>query len=235
MNDAPTVVCYGDSNTHGFDVAMFGRLGRTARWPGVLAAELGPSAAVVEEGLNGRTTIWDDPFEEGRSGRAYLGPCLASHAPVGVLVIMLGTNDSKLSFHLGATEIANGAGALVDLALRSGSGPDGGPPAVLLVVPPLLGPASPSSTPVRSRPSTRRTVSTSTSVATAPWAWPWRTRSARCSPGDPERRRPGLTGGRSTAHPGGAPRAWVSLGSRAYHVHASETAGRSRAGGRPSA
>ena len=142
MNDAPTVLCYGDSNTHSLDVAMFGRLGRTVRWPGVLAAELGPSAAVVEEGLNGRTTIWDDPFEEGRSGRAYLGPCLASHAPVGVLVIMLGTNDSKLSFHLGATEIANGAGALVDLALRSGSGPDGGPPAVLLVAPPLLGPAT---------------------------------------------------------------------------------------------
>ncbi len=112
---------------------------RDARWPGVLAAELGVAADVVEEGLNGRTTIWDDPYLDGRNGRPYLLPCLRSHAPVDVLVLMLGTNDLKSIFGRTAAEIAAGASALVEQALTSGTGPDGRPPGVLLVAPPPLG------------------------------------------------------------------------------------------------
>jgi lysophospholipase L1-like esterase len=137
-----TVVCYGDSNTHGADPATGGRLARSVRWPGVLAAELGGAAVVIEEGLNGRTTLWDDPFLDGRNGMTYLLPCLRSHAPIEVVVIMLGTNDLKTIFGRQAHEIAAGAGALAEAALRSGTGPDGGPPAVLLVAPPALGPAT---------------------------------------------------------------------------------------------
>ena len=134
-----TVVCFGDSNTHGADPVTHGRFARDVRWPGVLAAELGGAAAVVEEGLNGRTTVWDDPFMDFRNGKPYLLPCLRSHQPVDVLVLMLGTNDLKTIFGRAAHEIAAGAGALVDIALTSGTGPGGGPPAVLLVAPPRLG------------------------------------------------------------------------------------------------
>lgn len=139
MTDLPTVLCYGDSNTHGADGPSGRRHPRDVRWPGVLARELAGRVQVVEEGLNGRTTVWDDPFTPGRNGRTYLGPCLASHAPVAILVIMLGTNDLKAIHRVGAPEIACGAGSLVDLALQSGAGPDGGAPAILLVAPPPLG------------------------------------------------------------------------------------------------
>lgn len=139
MVDLPTVVCYGDSNTHGADGPTGRRHPRDVRWPGVVAHELAGRAHVIEEGLGGRTTIWDEPFSAGRNGRTYLLPCLASHAPVAVLVIMLGTNDLKSIYRLAAADIAAGAGSLVDLARESACGPDGGRPEVLLVAPPPLG------------------------------------------------------------------------------------------------
>jgi lysophospholipase L1-like esterase len=135
----PVILCYGDSNTHGADPVTGRRLPRDVRWPGVLARELTGSADVIEEGLNGRTTTWDDPFEDGRNGRTYLLPCLRTHAPIDVLVLMLGTNDLKGIFGLTADRIASGAASLVDLALASGTGLAQGAPRVLLVAPPALG------------------------------------------------------------------------------------------------
>ncbi len=141
-----TLLCYGDSNTWGFDPASGGRFPAHRRWTGVLreelSDELGERYHVVEEGLCGRTTVWDDPIEgmtpSEKNGKTYLGPCLASHAPLGAVILMLGTNDLKARFSLPASDIANGAGALVDLILRNGVGPDGVAPRVLLVAPPPL-------------------------------------------------------------------------------------------------
>jgi lysophospholipase L1-like esterase len=130
-----TVVCYGDSNTHGFDPASGERFPPGVRWPGVMGAALGPGFLVIEEALGGRTTVWDSPLAPGRNGRDYLLPCLWSHAPVDLLIIMLGTNDLKRIHGLSANEIASGAGVLVDLAQQSLAGPGHSPPGVLLVAP----------------------------------------------------------------------------------------------------
>jgi lysophospholipase L1-like esterase len=134
-----TIVCYGDSNTHGVHPVTRERFPRDVRWPGVLAADVVDIAVVIEEGLNGRTTLWDDPFMDGRNGQPYLLPCLRSHEPVDLVVLMLGTNDLKTIFGRHAHEIALGAGTLVDMALGSGTGPGGAAPRVLLVAPPRLG------------------------------------------------------------------------------------------------
>lgn len=138
----PTVVCYGDSNTHGADPVTLARFPRDVRWPGVLAAELVGVAEVIEEGLNGRTTLWNDPYMAGRNGKPYLLPCLRSHEPVDVLVLMLGTNDLKTIFGRQAHEIAAGVAALVEAAQASGTGPEGAAPRVLVVAPPALGPVT---------------------------------------------------------------------------------------------
>lgn len=130
-----TIVCYGDSNTYGADPAGLGRLPRDVRWPGVMRADLGDGYEVIEEGLGGRTTVWDSPLAPYRNGRDYLLPCLQSHAPVDLVIIMLGTNDLKAIHGVGAPEIASGAGVLVDLAYQSLSGPGDVPPRVLLVAP----------------------------------------------------------------------------------------------------
>jgi lysophospholipase L1-like esterase len=134
-----TIVCYGDSNTHGADPSGAGRMPRDVRWPRVMARVLGDGYEVIEEGLNGRTTCWETPVEPGRNGLTYLVPCLLSHAPVDLVIIMLGTNDLKRAFGLGAPEIAGGMSRLVDESRRSLTGPDETPPNVLVVAPVPLG------------------------------------------------------------------------------------------------
>ena len=136
----PTILCFGDSNTYGYDQATRRRLPTDVRWPGILRCELGPDFEILEEGLNGRTTAWDDPFAEGRNGKTHLLPCLHSHAPVDLVVLMLGSNDLKAIFRVSAPEVASGAAALVTIVQSSGAGTDGRPPQVLLVVPPPVDP-----------------------------------------------------------------------------------------------
>ncbi len=138
MARLPTVLCFGDSNTHGADPGGGERFAPDVRWPGVMAGLLAGEAHVIEEGLNGRTTIWDDPFTEGRNGRTYLPPCLRSHQPLDVLVLMLGTNDVKPMFHAEPFEVALGMQSLVDIAQASGCGPTGTAPRILVVAPPRL-------------------------------------------------------------------------------------------------
>jgi lysophospholipase L1-like esterase len=134
-----TILCYGDSNTWGANPSGFDRFPPTKRWPGVLRRLL-PGCDVVEEGLRGRTTIFDDPFKDGRNGLTYLGPCLDTHAPVDLVVLMLGTNDVKTIFPFDAAGIAAGAARLVEVVQRSPHGPGQRPPKVLLVAPPPVAP-----------------------------------------------------------------------------------------------
>jgi lysophospholipase L1-like esterase len=137
MKDERTVLCFGDSNTWGYEPGTGDRYPRAVRWPGVLAAELGAAWHVVEAGLNGRTTVFEDPLGDKR-GLRHLGPVLESAAPVDAVVVMLGTNDLKTRFGASAYEIAEGAGRIVDAVQGGASGPGGGAPAVLLVAPPPL-------------------------------------------------------------------------------------------------
>jgi lysophospholipase L1-like esterase len=127
-----TILCYGDSNSWDVDPATQGRLELRARWPGVLRASLGPGFEVIEEGVRGRTTDWDDLFDEGRDGLAYLVPCLKSHAPLDLVILMLGTNDLKAVFRLGPGEIAAGVATRERTVQRSAMGPDGTGPAILV-------------------------------------------------------------------------------------------------------
>ncbi len=138
MDEPRTLLCFGDSNTWGFEPGSMTRYPRRVRWPGVAAAELGEAWHVVEAGLNGRTTAFVDPLGD-TCGLRHLGPVLASAAPVDVVAIVLGTNDLKTRLHASAYEIAEGAGMLVDQVLASDAGPEERAPAVLLVAPPPLG------------------------------------------------------------------------------------------------
>jgi lysophospholipase L1-like esterase len=133
------ILCYGDSNTWGEIPLGGGRYGPGERWTGALAQELGPGCRVIEEGLGGRTTVWEDPIEGYKNGREYLIPCLDSHKPLDLVVLMLGTNDLKMRFSVPAADIAGGVAALVEIIQKSGAGVSGEPPKILLMAPPPLG------------------------------------------------------------------------------------------------
>jgi lysophospholipase L1-like esterase len=135
------ILCYGDSNTWGYIPVTSGRYPRDVRWTGVMAQRLGPGCTVIEEGQSGRTTVWDDPIEGDKNGLRYLPACLESHAPLDLVILMLGTNDLKARFSLTALDIALGAERLVQTILRSGSGLDGQAPALLLAAPPPIAPS----------------------------------------------------------------------------------------------
>jgi lysophospholipase L1-like esterase len=147
------IMVYGDSNTWGYIGVASGATSRypaDVRWPGVLRAALGAGYEVIDEGLSARTTDVADPTlpqisGAGLDGTAYLPAALATHLPLDLVVIMLGTNDVKKMFNRTAMRIALGMGKLVDIVAQTkgGVGTTYGAPKVLVVCPPPLGNVQP--------------------------------------------------------------------------------------------
>jgi lysophospholipase L1-like esterase len=138
-----TILCYGDSNTWGFkpqsDYTLpRERYPRDIRWPGVLQELLGSHYYVVEEGLNSRTTNVDHVSPPDRNGKTYLTPCLYSHAPIDLVVLALGGNDTKTYFNRSALEIKDGLAELVDIIQASEYGVGNVQSPQVLIVSPII-------------------------------------------------------------------------------------------------
>ena len=144
------IVCLGDSNTHGYcadplDCADGGiRFNENERWTRRLQTLLGDDYLVVEEGLSGRTTCFDDPLHEGLSALQYITPCLKSHEFVDLLVIMLGTNDVKDRFAVNACCVGYAMARLVKKAMTTECWGDH-KPNILVIAPPHIGEGMPKS------------------------------------------------------------------------------------------
>lgn len=130
-----TIVCFGDSNTHGYCSETGGRFDDSERYPCLLEKYLGQGYLVREEGMSGRTTVFDDPLFEGLSGLNAVFTCLMTHEPVSMLVIMLGTNDVKERFGCNAENIAKGLERLVRKARSVTDAWQDGRPSILIVAP----------------------------------------------------------------------------------------------------
>ena len=141
------ILAFGDSNTWGWNPSNtltppFRRWPDEVRWTGVLQALLGDGYEVINEGLNGRTTVWDDPIEEYRCGKQQIVPIMDSQAPLDMVIIFVGTNDLKTRFGVTARDVAEGAGLLTRMALSLVNDYVDLKPKVLLICPPRLGPVS---------------------------------------------------------------------------------------------
>ena len=138
------IVCLGDSNTHGYcadpaDCADGGsRFNESERWTCVLGQLLGDDFLVLEEGLSGRTTVFPDPLHESMPALDVAYPILMSHEPVDLLIIMLGTNDTKDRLGMNAACIALGMNRLIEKC-KSVPCWNGGKPNILVICPPHIG------------------------------------------------------------------------------------------------
>ena len=138
-----TILCYGDSNTYGTapmaDLSDGRRLPKSARWPNVMGAALGPGHDIIAEGLPGRTTTHDDPVEGAHlNGLSVVLAVLKSHAPLDIVIVKLGTNDLKERFSVTALDIALSISRLVTAIKTSQTGPEGASPKVLVLCPPPI-------------------------------------------------------------------------------------------------
>ena len=153
------IVCLGDSNTHGYcadpaDCADHGnRFNEQERWPCVLQQLLGNDYHILEEGLSGRTTVFPDPLHESMPALDVAYPILMSHEPVDLLIIMLGTNDTKDRLGMNAACIALGMNRLIE---KCKSVPCWGDhaPNLLVICPPTS--AKSSGTPAWATPAPKR-------------------------------------------------------------------------------
>lgn len=136
------ILVYGDSLTWGIVPNTRKRFPFDERWPGILENKLNESgrrARLIENCVNGRRTVWEDPFKAGRNGLAGLAQCVEMHSPLSLVILMLGTNDFQFSHpYNNAWSAAQGIATLVG-EIRSAPIEPGMPvPPVLIICPPPI-------------------------------------------------------------------------------------------------
>jgi lysophospholipase L1-like esterase len=136
------LLIYSDSLTWGIVPATRKRLPFAARWPGVMEIALTQrrySLRVIEDCLNGRRTVWEDPFKAGRNGLVGLAQRIEIHSPLSLVMLMLGTNDFQSMHPHTAWHAAQGIATLVT-AIRNAPIEPGMPtPPILVIAPPPIG------------------------------------------------------------------------------------------------
>jgi len=135
------ILVYSDSATWGIIPGTRRRLPFDARWPGVMELALSASGGpvrVIEDCLNGRRTVWDDPFKPGRNGLSGLAQRIEIHSPLALVMLMLGTNDFQSVHAFTASHSAQGIATLVNAIRRAPIEPGMPVPPVLVIAPPPI-------------------------------------------------------------------------------------------------
>lgn len=144
MPEMKNILCFGDSLTWGWvpmpETVPTRRYAYEDRWTGVMDKQLGKEFNVIEEALSARATCGDDPNDVRLNGSSYLPTSLASHLPLDLAILMLGTNDTRPIYNRTPHMIAYGMAQLVGqvLSCAGGIGTAYPAPKVLVIAPPPL-------------------------------------------------------------------------------------------------
>lgn len=135
------VLVYSDSLSWGIIPTTRNRLPFDQRWPRVMEIALnaqGSHVRVIEDCLNGRRTVWDDPYKPGRNGLVGLAQRIETHSPLELVVLMLGTNDFQSMHQHNAWQSSQGILALVSAIRAAPIEPTMRVPRILVVAPPAI-------------------------------------------------------------------------------------------------
>ena len=135
------ILVYSDSLSWGIIPSTRQRQPFNARWPGVMEIELnaqGRSVRVIEDCLNGRRTVWEDPFKPGRNGLTGLAQRIEINSPLDLVILMLGTNDFQSMHPHTAGHAAQGIATLVGAVRLAPIEPGMPHPPILIVAPPRM-------------------------------------------------------------------------------------------------
>ncbi len=135
------VLVYSDSLTWGIIPETRNRLVFEKRWPGVLEESLNredKNTRVIENCLNGRRTVWEDPFKEGRNGAQGLAQVIEMHSPLKLVVLMLGSNDFQNSHSNNAWHSAQGTAKLIQIIRQAPIEPGMPVPEIMVIAPPTI-------------------------------------------------------------------------------------------------
>ena len=135
------ILVYSDSLSWGIIPGSRNRLEFNRRWPGVMEIalqETGLPVRVIEDCLNGRRTVWDDPFKPGRRGIDHLAQSVEINSPLALALVMLGTNDLQNMHNNNAWHAAQGVAALLETIRQAPIEPSMPTPKLLVVAPPLI-------------------------------------------------------------------------------------------------
>ena len=137
------ILVYGDSLTLGHHsrhtpaASVFRSDGPASLRPSWFAA--GSPSVSIEDCLNGRRTVWDDPFKAGRNGLAGIEQRIEVNSPLALVILMLGTNDFQSVHQYKAWHSAQGIASLVRAIRRAPIEPDMPVPPILIIAPPPTG------------------------------------------------------------------------------------------------
>lgn len=135
------ILVYGDSLSWGIIPNSRQRFERGVRWPGVLEQALraqNSASRVIENCLNGRRTIWEDPLKPGRRGVDQIAQAVEMNCPLDLVIIVLGTNDFQNSHDNDAAKSMEGVKALIDAVRAAPIEPGMREPEILIVAPPRI-------------------------------------------------------------------------------------------------
>ena len=135
------ILVYADSLSWGIIPNTRKRFNFEQRWPGVMEIELqqmGLSVRVIEDCLNGRRTVWEDPFKPGRKGITGIEQRIEVNSPLSLVILSLGTNDFQSMHQYNPYHSAQGLGAIIDSIRRSPIEPGMSIPPILVLAPPPI-------------------------------------------------------------------------------------------------
>jgi len=110
------IICYGDSNTFGFNPLNKTRYDENVRWSGLLGIFLKNQFEIIEQGANNRTGFVDNFSGEFYSAQKHFPKMLNEYDDIEILILAIGTNDLQFIYNLNFNEIEKGLRNLLNIA-----------------------------------------------------------------------------------------------------------------------